>query len=389
MVGIRLMVIMAIVGGLIAYIADKMGSKIGKKRMTIFGLRPKYTSILLTVLSGMLISIVSIVAVTASSESARTALFGMEKIQKELKSLNEEKDRAAKALSIAEISVAKQNEKIASLDEDIRKATEAKSKMEAQLSGVTDKYHIAQSEVKTLSESKLKLTNEVEELEKTTEALKQGLINMREGQIFYRAGEIVYAAVLKGSNHEENLKQIEWLITNANTAALQRLGEAKPEKPVQVIWLSQEFVQDTLNVLDKNKGEYLCRVRTIGNIMVGELVVCELEMLINKPVYDEGETIFSKRYNAKEIKASPDAIIMDFLVQVNHTAVAAGVLPDPVSGKVGNMDAETMVNAAYQIKNSNGPFIISAYTKHKITTAGPVTIGLKIVPEKLNGAVPK
>lgn len=389
MVGIRLMVIMAVVGGLIAYIADKMGSKIGKKRMTIFGLRPKYTSILLTVLSGMLISILSIVTVTVSSESARTALFGMEKLQKELKSLNEEKERAAKALSAAENSVAKQNEKIAGLDEDIRKTTEAKSKMEAELSGVTNKYHVAQNEVKTLSEAKLKLTNEVGELEKTTEALRQGIINMREGQIYYRAGEIVYAAVLKGSNHNENMKQIDWLLTNANQSALQRLGEQMPEKPVQVIWLSQEFVQDTLNVLDKNKGEYLCRVRTIGNIMVGELVVCELEMLINKPVYDEGETILSKRYNVKEIKASSDAIIMDFLVQVNHTAVAAGVLPDPVTGKVGNLDAETMVNAANQIKSCNGPFVISAYTKHKITTAGPVTVGLKIVPEKVSGATAK
>ena len=36
MVGIRLIIIMAIVGGLIAYLADKMGSKIGKKRMSVF-----------------------------------------------------------------------------------------------------------------------------------------------------------------------------------------------------------------------------------------------------------------------------------------------------------------------------------------------------------------
>ena len=46
MVGIRMIVIMAIVGGMIAYIADNMGSKIGKKRMSIFGLGHKHTSIL-------------------------------------------------------------------------------------------------------------------------------------------------------------------------------------------------------------------------------------------------------------------------------------------------------------------------------------------------------
>ena len=94
MVGIRMIVIMAIVGGLIAYVADNMGSKIGKKRMSVFGLRPKHTSILLTVLSGMMISVLTIGVMAISSESARTALFGMEQIKAELKMLNEEKSIA-------------------------------------------------------------------------------------------------------------------------------------------------------------------------------------------------------------------------------------------------------------------------------------------------------
>lgn len=46
MVGIRLIIIMAIVGGLIAYLADKMGSKIGKKECRylacVQSIRPYY-----------------------------------------------------------------------------------------------------------------------------------------------------------------------------------------------------------------------------------------------------------------------------------------------------------------------------------------------------------
>ena len=75
MVGIRLIIIMAIVGGFIAYLADKLGSKIGKKKMSVFGLRPKHTALLLTVASGVMISILSVLTVSISSESARTALF--------------------------------------------------------------------------------------------------------------------------------------------------------------------------------------------------------------------------------------------------------------------------------------------------------------------------
>ena len=40
MFGIALIAVLAITGGIIAYIGDKLGTKVGKKKLTIFGLRP-------------------------------------------------------------------------------------------------------------------------------------------------------------------------------------------------------------------------------------------------------------------------------------------------------------------------------------------------------------
>lgn len=37
--GITLILVLALMGGLIAYLGDKLGSKIGKKRLRLFGLR--------------------------------------------------------------------------------------------------------------------------------------------------------------------------------------------------------------------------------------------------------------------------------------------------------------------------------------------------------------
>ena len=147
-----MIVIMAIVGGLIAYIADNMGSKIGKKRMSVFGLRPKHTSILLTVLSGMLISVLTIGVMAISSESARTALFGMEKIKAELKSLNEEKSIAQDALAKTKVEMEEKNSLISELDEKIRESTKANMEMEAKLADVSTKYDTAQKEVADLTD---------------------------------------------------------------------------------------------------------------------------------------------------------------------------------------------------------------------------------------------
>ena len=49
MLGIIIVLVLMVMGGLIAFLGDKIGSKVGKKRLTLFGLRPKYTSIIVTI----------------------------------------------------------------------------------------------------------------------------------------------------------------------------------------------------------------------------------------------------------------------------------------------------------------------------------------------------
>ncbi len=250
MVGIRLIIVMAVVGGLIAYIADKMGSKIGKRRMSVFGLRPKYTSILLTVISGTMIAVLTIGVMAAASQSARTALFGMEKLQQELQLLNEEKADATEALAAAKNKVDEQNNKINLLDAKILESTRENDEMDAKLAQVNDMYSRAQAEVASLTDAKNQLTGEIEALEETTEALRKGIINMREGQVYYRAGEVVYAGVMRGGlGHEENVAQVNWLLQNANEAALQRLGVRQEENPLQAIWISRAMVAEAINAL--------------------------------------------------------------------------------------------------------------------------------------------
>ena len=382
MVGIRLIIIMAVVGGFIAYLADKMGSKIGKKKMSIFGLRPKHTSILLTVTSGTIIAVLTIGVVAVSSQSARTALFGMEKLQRELKLLNAEKEDATLALNEAKGKVEEQNKKIGELDARMQESMRENDAMEAKLAEVNSMYSRAQEALASLTESKEQLTSEIEELEKTTAALRKGIINMREGQVYYRAGEVVYAGVMRGGlKHDANVAQVNWLLQNANEVALERLGMQQKDQPLQAIWLSRGAVNNAVNALDKSKGNLFFRVRTVANIIVGELAVCEIEMFENQFIYSDGTLIYSADFDMHDGSTSHDNLIMGFLTQINHQAVEAGVLPDPLTGKVGNMDAATMIETSNAIRRTNGLFTLKAYAKGDITTAGPVRLRLEVVPK--------
>ena len=373
MVGIRLIVIMAIVGGLIAYIGDKLGSKIGKKRMSVFGLRPKHTSILLTVISGTLISVITIIVMAISSESARTALFGMGELKREIAMLNQEKGVATQALTDAKAKVVEQNSTITSLDEKIKQSEAAKAQLDS-------KYLEAQERVAQLSATKAQLTDEVEDLEEVTEHLRKNVISMREGQVFYRAGEVVYAGVLRsGLSHEENIAQLNWLISNANDTILRRLGLNDNDEKLQAIWLSKKSVEQAVNTLDSSDSNMLYRVRAMANVIVGELVVCDIEITENEFIYSDGDLIYSEAVDLTDVKTGYDALLMGFLTKINRVVVEAGVLPDPISGKVGNMDAHTMIETTNSMRRLGGKVIIKAYANGDITTAGLVHLKLEVV----------
>src|SRR5690606_30025376 len=82
--GFRLILMLVFIGGLIAYLGDKVGMRIGRRRLTLFGLRPKHTSTLVTITTGILIAAASVTVLSIASEDVRTALFRMQELQQAL-----------------------------------------------------------------------------------------------------------------------------------------------------------------------------------------------------------------------------------------------------------------------------------------------------------------
>ena len=397
MFGIRLMFLLAVMGGLIAYIADKLGSKIGKKKLSVFGLRPHDTSVLLTVLSGVLISLFSVGILAISSESARTALFGMEKLQKELFRLTSEKNAAEKEYDKAMDALKDKNAAIAALDVKIREADAAKTAAEKNLlaannslNEVRGQYEATQgalvnakSEVQSLTEARDKLNEEIKGLQEETDALQQGLAFMRGGQMMYRSGEVVFAGIIHTGTEEENRNQMSWLMGSANTAAMNRIG-LDPSSKAEIVWAQREEYDRLLKLLGKAKGNnVLVRVRSLANTVVGQPVLCGLEVIPNKLVYKDGNKIHQKVIDMNDKKVTPDQAFMLFLQEINQISVKAGVMPDPMTGKVGNMNAVTMVDTVTKMQRMGGKIRLTAVADGDITTAGPVELRLKL--EKVSG----
>ena len=398
MFGIRLIFLLAVLGGVIAFIADKLGSKIGKKKLRIFGLRPHDTSVLLTVLSGVLISLFSMGILAVSSESARTALFGMEKLQKELQQLNAEKGTVETEYRKAMESLQQKNEAIAGLDLKIKESNAAQAAAEKSLqqanenlSAVQGQYQetqgalvTARSEVQSLTEARDKLNDEIEGLKQETKDLQQGLAVMRGGQMMYRSGEIVFAGVLQGGlPEEENMKQINWMLDGANTAAMNRIGLDSSSK-AEMVWLTRDEVERLKDLLGKAKGNVLVRVRSVANTVVGQPVLCGMEVIPNRVIFKDGKKIHEKVIDVADKTTNADQALMTFLQEINERSVKEGVLPDPMTGKVGNINAVTVVDTVTKMQKMGGKIRITGYADGDITTAGPVQLrlGIEKVPSQ-------
>ncbi|MBL8061261.1 MAG: DUF3084 domain-containing protein [Chthonomonas sp.] len=82
---LTLILVLCLMGGLIAYSADLLGRKLGKKRLTLGHMRPKHTAALLTTGAGVLIPIATIGLMSMLFADVREMLFRTEAIKEELR----------------------------------------------------------------------------------------------------------------------------------------------------------------------------------------------------------------------------------------------------------------------------------------------------------------
>ncbi len=70
--------------GLIAYAGDRIGHQVGRKRLTLLNIRPRYTSTIIAVATGMIIALIVTLAAIFASTQVQTAFFKLNQINAEI-----------------------------------------------------------------------------------------------------------------------------------------------------------------------------------------------------------------------------------------------------------------------------------------------------------------
>ncbi len=76
--------LLLILGGILSTLGDRLGTKVGKARLSIFKLRPKSTAVLITVFTGSIISAISFATMLVFDRDLRVGLFQLEDIREKI-----------------------------------------------------------------------------------------------------------------------------------------------------------------------------------------------------------------------------------------------------------------------------------------------------------------
>ena len=377
MFGLTLISVIVITGGVIAFLGDRIGTRVGKKRMTLWGLRPRYTSIIITILTGIFIAGSTLGVLTLISYDARTALFGMEAVKRQTQELQDEVKQRTAALAAARAELEQKNAeygetkaRIAAVTREIQALQT--SKQELQASKQTLEKRIA-----ALNEEKTTLQQDIDRLNELTANLRQGIAAVREGTIALRAGEVISVSVIQGGGSRADIeRRLGDYMHSANQRLRTQFQIQDPK--LDLIFIPRPHADEVVAFLMAHSENIVLRLLSAGNVVVGEPVIGQFEVFPNRQIYAAGATVLTDRIEYSGDPREAELLISTFLRRVNETAVEQGMIPDPLQGTVGVVSVEKFYEAVNQLRHLRGNLEIAATARESVFSAGPLQIDIQI-----------
>lgn len=372
MFGVSLILVIVITGGVIAFFGDRIGTRVGKRRMSLWGLRPRYTSIIITILTGILIAGSTMGALTIISYDVRTALFGMEALKLQTKQLNDAVEQKNRELAMARAEIDKKNSEFTAMNQRLSIITREIQALQANKQALD-------SRIADLNAARIELQKDVDRLNELTANLRKGIATVREGAIVLRAGEVLAVHVIQGGGGRA---EVERRLTDYMQVANQRLRDRFQiqDPKLDLIFIPRGHAEEVIEFLAAKPEGIVLRLLSAGNVVVGEPVIGQFEVFPNRLVFEQGAVVLSDKVEYSGEAKQAEQILAIFLRRVNEMAVQNGVIPDPLQGTVGAVSMEQYFEALNHLRKMKGITEIAAVTTTPIYSAGPLQISILIRP---------
>jgi uncharacterized protein (DUF3084 family) len=330
--GWLLILALLVLGGLLSTMGDRLGSRVGKARLSLFNLRPRNTALVITALTGALISAVSLGLMLLVSERLRVGLFQLDQIEDRLRQSRGALERSQRdlqgtrgelELSRAELARAEQGrsqaqrsrqQAVASRDQALASLRQARSGLEAaqqRVGTLRRELQPLQAQRLRLEKERQRLTGEVKgrdaeirrteaELagvrrriaagEKELKDLETNLIALRRGDVVIASGQPLATAKVKLQRPQQAKEVIDALLQQANQVAFAQLFPGKTADR-RILLVPSSDVERLADLLTKS-GTWVVSIRSAANVVRGEARVLAFpDLRPNRQVVRKGEVL--------------------------------------------------------------------------------------------------
>ncbi|MCP9859507.1 MULTISPECIES: DUF3084 domain-containing protein [unclassified Cyanobium] len=318
MSGWLLILALLVLGGVLSTLGDRLGSRVGKARLSLFNLRPRKTAVVITVLTGSLISAVSLALMLLVSERLRVGLFQLDQIEDrlrdsraalqrnkvELQRTRGELERSRLDLSTAERrrdqALASQRRaqsqllaaegRVDTLRRELQPLQAERGRLEAERARLTNEVRGRDAEIRRTEAELASVRRRIAAGAKELKDLETNVIALRRGDVVIASGQPLATAKVQLQRPDQAKQVIDALLQESNRAAFQLLlpGQA----PNRQILLVPRSDITRLESLLATPGTWVVSIRSAANVLRGEAQVLAFpDLRPNRQVVQQGEVL--------------------------------------------------------------------------------------------------
>jgi len=416
--------------GFIAYAGDVLGRRMGKRRLTIFGLRPRYTAIVTTTITGMLIALLTItVMATVSGEVKELVLRGHQilreyraaqaaysTVTKELRKQREvaedarkEAEEAVRQRDLLAHEIARLSKNLKKLESDLGRNEAALRRTEKQLASSKRDLMAAKRDIEKRGREIAKLEKQRADLKHDVVVLLEDIgeaatkwpqyIALRERNVIFRSNEEIARRVIRCAQSKLEIRgEVLALLNDADQRARAegaKAGDNDKAIKIRPKWWPGDgesgkgrFLKDSESIdalvdqIAGGSGSIVARVVSVGNSVEGEQAMIEFVPNYNRLVYSAGQEVAQTVIEGGASQGQILGQVITFLrAEVRPAAIGMGVIPhrdEEQQATVGQLSPDQLLAIVDRVNAAGRRVRLTALAKVDTWSAGPLDLDFRI-----------
>ena len=388
MTGWLLILALLALGGVLSTLGDRLGSLVGKARLSLLGMRPRRTAVLITVLTGSLISAISLGLMLLVSERLRTGLFELDRLEQRLQTSRSQLSRSNSQLASSRLEVARAEQgkreaqtrfeqaqaRASKLRQELAPLLAQRNRLELERSRLSQEVKGRDAEIRRTEAELAQVRRRISAGAQELKELESNLIALRRGDVVLSSGQTLASAKVTLERPEQAKEVITALLQQANLNAFRRVLPGQPPDH-QILLVPKNDISKLEGLLAK-PGSWVVSILSAANVLRGERQVLAFpDLRPNRPVVKAGEVLASTTIEGDLTALEPVSRRLNLLLAAAYArAQRQGTLVEGLQ-----FDAASFKQLARELSERQPGQVaqLEALAINSASTADPIAVELR------------